>query len=362
MHRYGGLPAWLAALAVLALAAFLSLYLAAAMAAVARWRPRSRGGAALLFAAPGCSPSWRAASSSPAFRGSRAATRRSTRRSPGWRRGSASTASARSPPGWPRRSASAPLRRARALARAGRRARRRPGRRRARSAASTTRRRRGALTRLAAAGQRAAGREVRAAAPAPRRWPGDRGAARGGARRSGGRPGDRRSRCCPSSSTDGYWTALLRALPRAGPGRAARHAAGRPEHGYTNSAVGISARRRRCRAASTATTSTTWCRSASSSRPAFAGSRDLMNIPLGDFNRGPRDGAVVRRRRRARRAQHLLRRPVRRGAGGALRADAASAPTILANISNIGWFGEHHRHRPAPAASRACARSSCSGR
>ena len=30
MHRYGGLPAWLAALAVLALAGFLSLYLAAA--------------------------------------------------------------------------------------------------------------------------------------------------------------------------------------------------------------------------------------------------------------------------------------------------------------------------------------------
>jgi len=51
MHRYGGLSAGLAALAVLALSAFLSLYLAAAMAAVARWRPRSRGGAALLFAA-----------------------------------------------------------------------------------------------------------------------------------------------------------------------------------------------------------------------------------------------------------------------------------------------------------------------
>ena len=51
LHRYGGLAAWLAALAVLALSAFLSLYLAAAMAAVARWRPGSRGGAALLFAA-----------------------------------------------------------------------------------------------------------------------------------------------------------------------------------------------------------------------------------------------------------------------------------------------------------------------
>lgn len=51
MHRYGGLPAWLAALAVGLLAAFLSTYLAAAMAVVARWRPRDPAGAALMFAA-----------------------------------------------------------------------------------------------------------------------------------------------------------------------------------------------------------------------------------------------------------------------------------------------------------------------
>ena len=51
MHRYGGLSAALAALAVLALAAFLSLYLAAAMAIVARWHPGSHAGAVLLFAA-----------------------------------------------------------------------------------------------------------------------------------------------------------------------------------------------------------------------------------------------------------------------------------------------------------------------
>ena len=53
LHRYGGLPAWLAVLAVFMLCALLSLYLAAAMAAFARWR--SRGGEragrdALLFA------------------------------------------------------------------------------------------------------------------------------------------------------------------------------------------------------------------------------------------------------------------------------------------------------------------------
>ncbi|MCZ2290354.1 MAG: apolipoprotein N-acyltransferase [Burkholderiales bacterium] len=50
MHRYGHLPAWLAALAVALLAALLSLYLALAGAAYRRWR---RGGAVdpALFAA-----------------------------------------------------------------------------------------------------------------------------------------------------------------------------------------------------------------------------------------------------------------------------------------------------------------------
>lgn len=51
MNRYGGLPAWMAALAVLALSGFLSLYLAAAMAAFSRWRRGVAGLDALLFAA-----------------------------------------------------------------------------------------------------------------------------------------------------------------------------------------------------------------------------------------------------------------------------------------------------------------------
>jgi apolipoprotein N-acyltransferase len=50
MHRYGHLPAWLAAAAVAALAALLSLYLALAAAAYRRWR-RGTGTDALLFAA-----------------------------------------------------------------------------------------------------------------------------------------------------------------------------------------------------------------------------------------------------------------------------------------------------------------------
>jgi apolipoprotein N-acyltransferase len=51
MHRYGHLPALLAAVAVLALAAALSLYLAAAMAIVARWRSGRWWHDSALFAA-----------------------------------------------------------------------------------------------------------------------------------------------------------------------------------------------------------------------------------------------------------------------------------------------------------------------
>lgn len=51
MHTYGGLPAWLAVLAIAALSAALSLYLAAAMAAFSRWRSGCGWRDALLFGA-----------------------------------------------------------------------------------------------------------------------------------------------------------------------------------------------------------------------------------------------------------------------------------------------------------------------
>ena len=51
LHRYGGLPAWLAVLAVALLCALLSLYLALALAAFARWRSGSAWRDALLFGA-----------------------------------------------------------------------------------------------------------------------------------------------------------------------------------------------------------------------------------------------------------------------------------------------------------------------
>ncbi len=51
LHTYGGLPAWMAVAAVGLLSALLSLYLAAALAAFARWRSRRPWRAALLFGA-----------------------------------------------------------------------------------------------------------------------------------------------------------------------------------------------------------------------------------------------------------------------------------------------------------------------
>ena len=51
MHRYGGLPAWLAGGAVLLLSGMLSLYLASALAAFTRWRHGRAAPDALRFAA-----------------------------------------------------------------------------------------------------------------------------------------------------------------------------------------------------------------------------------------------------------------------------------------------------------------------
>jgi apolipoprotein N-acyltransferase len=51
LHRYGGLPAWMATLSVAALSALLSIYLAAGLAAFAAWRRGRPAVDALLFAA-----------------------------------------------------------------------------------------------------------------------------------------------------------------------------------------------------------------------------------------------------------------------------------------------------------------------
>lgn len=58
MHRYGGLAAWMAVLAVLALAGFLALYTAAAAAGWVRWGGTRVGARILSFAAWWCLAEW----------------------------------------------------------------------------------------------------------------------------------------------------------------------------------------------------------------------------------------------------------------------------------------------------------------
>jgi hypothetical protein len=88
MHDFGGLAPPLAGAAVLLLAAFLSLYLAAAMAAVAAGAPASRPPMRCSTPAPGCWPSWPGPAGSPAFPGRRRAMPTPTacwrRWRPGW--------------------------------------------------------------------------------------------------------------------------------------------------------------------------------------------------------------------------------------------------------------------------------------
>jgi apolipoprotein N-acyltransferase len=65
----------------------------------------------------------------------------------------------------------------------------------------------------------------------------------------------------------------------------------------------------------------------------------LMNIPLGDFNRGPL-AAPSFAVRSERVAPNICYEDLFGEELAARFADAASAPTMFANISNIGWFGD----------------------
>ena len=344
LHRYGGLPAWLAVLAVALLCAGAGAVPGAGLALFARWR-RGRVGARrpAVRRCCGCWPNWRArviftgfpwlASGYAQVDGPLAALGAVGRRLR-HRRAAARLLAALLAAAWHRRrgrgsagvrwrspllvlALSAALGAAR-VQRAQRRAQR------ARCCSPTCRRTRSspmqhvpqALAWVAQALERRARRSGGGA--------GDGGAA---AARAAGRAGAR------------LLAGAARALRAAHAGGADRRAAGRLSTAATPirwSACRPPARGRR---APTATTSSTWCPSASSSPPGFRWFTELMNIPLGDFTRGPLNAPSFSVGGRAHRAQHLLRGPVRRRAGAALRRPG-QAPTIFANVSNIGWFGD----------------------
>ncbi len=137
----------------------------------------------------------------------------------------------------------------------------------------------------------------------------------------------------------GYWDGLRQHFSRpGGPAALVGVPLGNFEAGYTNSVVGLSA--------DTAAPGSGYRYDKTHLVPfgefiptGFRWFTELMNIPLGDFNRGPLNppSFVVGGARVAPNicyedlfGEELARR----------FADAATAPTVLANISNIGWFGD----------------------
>ena len=72
--------------------------------------------------------------------------------------------------------------------------------------------------------------------------------------------------------------------------------------------------------------------------PLFRWFTDLMDIPLGDFNRGP-IGQPAFEWQGQRLAPNICYEDLFGEELGAQFADPASAPTILVNVSNIAWFG-----------------------
>jgi apolipoprotein N-acyltransferase len=72
--------------------------------------------------------------------------------------------------------------------------------------------------------------------------------------------------------------------------------------------------------------------------PLFRWFTEMMNIPLGDFNRGPVPQPAFHWKGQ-RLAPNICYEDLFGEELGVQFADAANAPTILVNASNIGWFG-----------------------
>ncbi len=137
----------------------------------------------------------------------------------------------------------------------------------------------------------------------------------------------------------GYWDGLQQHFSRpGGPAALVGVPLGSYEAGYTNSVVGLSA--------ATAAPGAGYRYDKTHLVPfgefiptGFRWFTELMDIPLGDFNRGPRNppsfpvnGARV--------APNICYEDLFGEELARRFSDPATAPTVLANVSNIGWFGD----------------------
>ncbi|MEP7101386.1 MAG: apolipoprotein N-acyltransferase, partial [Burkholderiales bacterium] len=143
----------------------------------------------------------------------------------------------------------------------------------------------------------------------------------------------------PSQLDAGYWKTIADHFQQGPQAVLFGLPLGDPEAGYTNSAAGISA--------ATATLPNGFYRYDKHHLVPFGefipfGFRwftELMNIPLGDFNRGP-VGAPSFAFRGERIGANICYEDLFGEELAARFEDEANAPTIFANISNIGWFGD----------------------
>ena len=143
----------------------------------------------------------------------------------------------------------------------------------------------------------------------------------------------------PSQLDDGYWNALLEHFQRGSQAVLLGLPLGNDEIGYTNSAAGISA-------ATAALPGGFYRYDKHHLVPfgefipnGFHWFTQLMNIPLGDFNRGvvgPPSFAF----RGERIGANICYEDLFGEELAARFVAEANAPTIFANISNIGWFGD----------------------
>ena len=134
----------------------------------------------------------------------------------------------------------------------------------------------------------------------------------------------------------GYWAGLQQHFSRpGGPAALIGVPLGDERTGYTNSAVGLSA------AATYRYDKTHLVPFGEFIPTGFRWFTELMSIPLGDFNRGPRRAPAFEVR-----GQRLAPNICYEDLFGEDLAqrftdpDPASAPTMLVNLSNIAWFGD----------------------
>ena len=142
----------------------------------------------------------------------------------------------------------------------------------------------------------------------------------------------------PQQLPDGYWAALQQRFAQSAPFGPQAALIGIPlgsfKQGYTNSAVGL-------RPAQTEPYQYDKHHLVPFGEfipPFFRWFTDMMNIPLGDFNRGA-VGQPSFEVAGQRLAPNICYEDLFGEELGARFGDAANAPTIFVNISNIGWFG-----------------------